>query len=121
MDLSGNQLVLGIFYKGSQLVTRHRINLSLSPLDFLRLQDQSAVEGKTPSTFASDVLKAYMIRNRFPVSRELQGDVKTASKPLLREAGPSVPIPAQKPLDEAVKLSRKQRRELERANQKAGR
>lgn len=42
------------------MVTRHRLNLSLSDGDYQRLVDLANAEGKMPTTFAMDCLKAVL-------------------------------------------------------------
>lgn len=113
------------------MVTRHRVNLSLSDADYQRLVDQAGQEGKTPSTFALDVLKAYMLRNKLPSPRQPAQEPRIASqerssvqeavsrvrheKPSLRAAWP-----ASEP-EQGVSLNRAQRRAAKKKPPKPGR
>lgn len=48
----------------------HRVNLTLSEGDYKRLVDAAAADGKLPSAFAADVLKAFLMRGFFLGSSE---------------------------------------------------
>jgi len=115
----------------NQLVTRHRVNLSLSDADYQRLVDQAAQEGKMPSTFATDVLKAYMLRNKLPPARQPVQERYTA--PLERSNPQEVvsPVRPEKPPlraawpvsgpEQPVQLNREQRRAAKKKPPKPGR
>lgn len=42
------------------MVTRHRVNLSLSELEYQQLSQLAASQGKTPSTLIADVIRFMM-------------------------------------------------------------
>lgn len=76
------------------MVTRHRVNLSLSDGDYQRLVDQAALEGKTPTTFALDLLKGHLSRNNFALPVQPRLESRTASQD--RSVVKDVLIPARK-------------------------
>ena len=98
----------------------HRVSMTLAAGDYQRLLDAAAVDGKSPTAFAADVLKAYLMRSFFVGSQEpIQ-----AAKPLLDRSGvdsgvdlftqtlPGVQEAPEQP------LSRQERRALDRRKQK---
>ena len=99
------------------MVTRKRVNLSLSERDFERLAGIAADEGKTPSTLVADMVKAGLwgasIRPS-KASRKPQGPLKRVPE------GVGAPKPGKSPVG-APELSRQQRRALDRAKSKGGR
>lgn len=64
-----------------------RINLTLADGDYRRLLDAAAADGKSPTAFAADVVKAFLLFRGFPGSSEPS---KVPRAPLDR----SVPSPA---------------------------
>jgi hypothetical protein len=95
----------------------HRVNLTLATGDYQRLLDAAASDGKSPTAFAADVLKAFLLRGFFVGSQE---PISQAAKPLLDRSGvdvatltlPGIPEGDSRP------LSRQERRALERGKQK---
>lgn len=72
----GYQFVPIIEFKGCyQMVTRHRLNLSLSEVDFQRLSDLARAEGKMPTTFALDYLKALLLGSGSVVPKRVKTPV----------------------------------------------
>lgn len=117
------------------MVTRHRVNLSLSDADYKRLLEQAGQEGKTPSTFALDVLKAYMLRNKIPSPRQpapeprkaVQEPRRTSQEPVKTlETYPASPVEKTAPnplagLSPAQRLAiRQQEANLRRMNKSKG-
>lgn len=93
---------------------RNRVNLTLADGDYRRLVDAAAGEGKSPTAFATDVLKAFLLRNSF-------GEKTTLPAPA--EPDPAVfdPHSATLPGLPERQLSRQERRALERASKKGKR
>jgi hypothetical protein len=99
------------------MVTRKRINLSLAELDFERLGELAAKEGKTLSTFALDALKVLIHR---PGYSAFSG-AKRASEPVLKVSEGVGRVEALKSLKAPeIQMSRQQRRLLERKQAKKG-
>lgn len=98
------------------MVTRRRINLSLAERDFERVSEIARAEGKTPSTFVADMVKAALWNaSRVPIRtrRKAQDALKASGD------GVGAGDPEKRPL-EPVSLSRQQRRAIERAKSKGG-
>lgn len=95
------------------MVTRKRVSLSLSESDFLHLSELAKIDGKLPTSLASDLLKAALSSR----------PIKTAFKPLKSEVVTPEPVienkPVIPPLSEPSRpLSRQERRRLERMKNK---
>lgn len=94
------------------MVTRKRVSLSLSESDFLHLSELAKIDGKLPTSLASDLLKKALSSR----------PIKTTFKPLKSETVPKLISDekiAPEPLREAHRpLSRQERRRLERIKNK---
>lgn len=65
------------------MVTRHRVNLSLSPIEYEKLSELAESQGKTPSTFVLDALKMILsVDSNMPPK-----SIKTPSEPFFRDTG----------------------------------
>lgn len=98
------------------MVTRRRINLSLAERDFERIGEIARAEGKTPSTFVADMVKAALWQASKPAVKPLRKAQGVTGAPVDGVGAPK----AEKTFVGAVSLSRQQRRALERAKSKGG-
>ena len=109
-----------------------RVNLTLADGDYGRLVDAAAAEGKSPSAFAADVLKAFLMRSMFqpPAAApapsvddsRLPGCTCTVT-PYERQENPSCSVhfpqfPSFDVPQPEIPVSRQERRALERGKQR---
>lgn len=99
------------------MVTRHRLNLSMAPIDYQRLSDLAESEGKTPSGYALDVLKVALSKIKYTprpfkqASEAFEVDTRTLPLPYVENRSEAPVI---------ASLSRQQRRAIERSEKKGG-
>lgn len=94
------------------MVTRKRLNLSMSEHDFSRLQIAAKMEGKLPTAYALDLLKLSLskIKLGYIPSVGISEPSKRVPAPLL---SPDVSAPVVEPV-----MTRQQRRALDRMQKK---
>lgn len=74
------------------MVTRHRVNLSFSEVEYAHLSQLAASQGKTPTTLVADVIKFMLMsamRSQEPLEAGKQAEVAGGAKK--RAKGPQKP------------------------------
>ena len=95
------------------MVTRKRVSLSLSESDFLHLCELAKIDGKLPTSLASDLLKSALFSR----------PIKTAFKASVSRSDVKVPSSLEKSPEPSfcpsvAVLSRRERRALDRSAKK---